>query len=310
MVIKVPVTSVSKLTDQEMFDFELSYDPELSRQFVNNLNHRRNAMNQVAQAKWMKDQDIIKYAVDFLLKNLKSFHIYEHHDSKTAKFKYKVTRTWMMKKMNKVDLLEKLNKLQNSMALQITKPSSIQIDNFFIFHQALLFAGQHEENFRDFAVLHSSHTEAGQHQNGNGTAPDHEANSSSKRHCFVCGSVLLPRPYSYFSEAVADKVCQKCVRFAETFSHSASSKCQAQGGFCALMDTFEYQGGVLYYRGRDGVRRQYVSNCNVLCRVCRFRRCVMAGLQGDEDTSQVSHNLTFDVCSRVCCYRFCPPPSL
>ena len=108
MVIKVPVTPVSRLTDQEMFEFELSYDPELSRQFVNNLNHRRNAMNQVAQARWMKDQDIIKYAVDFLLKNLKSFHIYEYPDSKTAKFKYKVTRTWMMKKMNKLDLLERL----------------------------------------------------------------------------------------------------------------------------------------------------------------------------------------------------------
>ena len=63
---------------------------------------------------------------------------------------------------------------------------------------------------------------------------------------------------------------------------------QAQGGFCALMETFDYQGGVLYYRGRDGVRRQYVSNCHVLCRVCRYRRCVMAGLPGDADTSQVS----------------------
>ena len=291
MVIKVPVTPVSQLTDNELFDFELSCDQELSRQFVNNLNHRRNAMNQVAQAKWMKDQDIVKYAVDFLLKNLKIFHIYEYPDSKTPKFRYKVTRSWLMKKINKVDLLEKLNKLQNSMALQMTKPSSIQIDNFFILHQALLFAGEHEEKFRDFAVLHSLHREEGNHQNGNGSAPSHEAAESSQRHCFVCGSVLLPRPYSYFSEAVADKVCQKCVRFAETFSHSASSKCQAQGGFCALMDTFEYQGGVLHYRGRDGVRRQYVSNCHVLCRVCRYRRCVMAGLRGDADTGQVSHQL-------------------
>ena len=31
------------------------------------------------------------------------------------------------------------------------------------------------------------------------------------------------------------------------------------------------------------------SNCNVLCRLCRFRRCVLAGLRGDADTSQVSH---------------------
>ena len=260
MVIKIPVIPVSKLTDTEMFDFELSCDQEVSRQFVNNLNHRRKAMNQVPQAKGMKDQDIIKYAVDFLLKNLKSFHMYEYHDNKTAKFRYKVKKTWMMNKMNKVDLLEKLNKLQNSMVLQMTKPSSIQVDNFFIFHQALLFAGEHEEQFRDFAVLHSSHREDEHHQNGNGngTAPEDEV-TSSQRHCFVCGSLLLPRPYAYFSEAVADKVCQKCVRFAETFSHSpVSSRCQAQGGFCALMDTFEYRGGCLHYRGRDGVRRQYV----------------------------------------------------
>ena len=260
MVIKIPVIPVSKLTDTEMFDFELSCDQELSRQFVNNLNHRRKAMNQVPQAKGMKDLDIIKYALDFLLTNLKSFHMYEYHDNKTAKFRYKVKKTWMMNKMNKVDLLEKLNKLQNSMVLQMTKPSSIQVDNFFIFHQALLFAGEHEEQFRDFAVLHSSHREDEHHQNGNGngTAPEDEV-TSSQRHCFVCGSLLLPRPYAYFSEAVADKVCQKCVRFAETFSHSpVSSRCQAQGGFCALMDTFEYRGGCLHYRGRDGVRRQYV----------------------------------------------------
>ena len=269
-------------------------------------------MSQVPQAKWMRDQDIIKYAVDFLLKNIKSFHIYEYQDYKSSTFRYKVTRTWAMKKVNKVDLLEKLNKLQNFMALQ-AKPSTVQIDNFFIFHQALLFAGEHDEKFRDFAVLHSSQGEVDHHQNGNGSAPELPVNPSSPRHCFVCGSVLLPRPFSYFSEAVADKVCQKCVRFAETFSHSAaSSKCQAQGGFCALMATFEYQAGVLHYRGRDGQRRQYVSNCNVLCRVCRFRRCVMAGLQGD--TAQVSAqeliiNLLTSHCSISCC-RFRPPPRM
>ena len=119
--------------------------------------HIRHIETPYLQIQYWKDQDIIKYAVDFLLKNLKSFHMYEYHDNKTAKFKYKVTKTWMMNKMNKVDLLEKLNKLQNSMALQMTKLSSIQVDNFFIFHQALLFAGEHEEKFRDFAVLHSSH---------------------------------------------------------------------------------------------------------------------------------------------------------
>ena len=229
MLNKVPIISVSNIADNEMFDFELSDNQEICRQFVNNLNYRRRAMNQVPQAKWMKDQDIVKFSVDFLLKNHKSFLVYDNkdcHDSKTAKFRYKVKKTWLMKKHEKVNLLEKLNKLQNSMALQMTKPSSIQIDNFFIFQQALLFAGEHDDKFRDFALLNSS-KERELHQNG----ADAVVVTPGQRHCCVCGSALLPRPYSFFSMAVADKVCQKCVRFAETFSHSVTSKCQVKFDF-------------------------------------------------------------------------------
>ena len=60
-------------------------------------------------------------------------------------------------------------------------------------------------------------------------------------------------------------------------------RCQMQGGYCALINTFQYRNNMLFYTSREGEMKQYVSNCNVLCKKCRFRRC--QEMMNDTETS-------------------------
>lgn len=60
-------------------------------------------------------------------------------------------------------------------------------------------------------------------------------------------------------------------------------RCQMQGGYCALINTFQYRNNMLLYTSREGEMKQYVSNCNVLCKKCRFRRC--QEMMNDTETS-------------------------
>jgi len=61
--------------------------------------------------------------------------------------------------------------------------------------------------------------------------------------------------------------------------------CKKQAGYCSVLDTFQYHGRRLYYSNNLGQCRQYVENCNMVCKKCRFRRCEAVGMkrpQGDK----------------------------
>ena len=51
---------------------------------------------------------------------------------------------------------------------------------------------------------------------------------------------------------------------------------QKQHGYCLLQPSFQYRDSALYYTTAGGEQRQYVSNCNVLCRRCRYQRFLLA----------------------------------
>ena len=51
---------------------------------------------------------------------------------------------------------------------------------------------------------------------------------------------------------------------------------QQQHGYCLLQPSFQYRDSALYYTTAGGEQRQYVSNCNVLCRRCRYQRFLLA----------------------------------
>ena len=51
---------------------------------------------------------------------------------------------------------------------------------------------------------------------------------------------------------------------------------QKQHGYCLLQPSFRYRDSALYYTTAGGEQRQYVSNCNVLCRRCRYQRFLLA----------------------------------
>ena len=61
---------------------------------------------------------------------------------------------------------------------------------------------------------------------------------------------------------------------------------QKQHGYCLLQPSFQYRDSALYYTTAGGEQRQYVSNCNVLCRRCRYQRFLLAQ-QGAQQVRQL-----------------------
>merc|ERR1711892_1269682 len=55
--------------------------------------------------------------------------------------------------------------------------------------------------------------------------------------------------------------------------------CKNQSGYCALIHNFQYKDSILFYQTPEGVTKPYASNCNVLCKKCRFNRCAQVGLK-------------------------------
>ena len=47
-------------------------------------------------------------------------------------------------------------------------------------------------------------------------------------------------------------------------------ECQDQAGYCAIMDSFQYKHNRLCFTSPEGKTLQYVTNRNVLCKLCRF----------------------------------------
>ena len=47
-------------------------------------------------------------------------------------------------------------------------------------------------------------------------------------------------------------------------------ECQDQAGYCAILDSFQYEHNRLFFTGPEGKTLQYATNRNMLCKLCRF----------------------------------------
>ena len=89
------------------------------------------------------------------------------------------------------------------------------------------------------------------------------------RQCGVCGAVAEG----------AEPWCSSCATFHDSVRPEEVSgwQCQQQPGYCAVLDTFRYRDHQLYFTSPSGEVLQYVTNCHVLCRKCRYSRCEAVG---------------------------------
>ena len=47
-------------------------------------------------------------------------------------------------------------------------------------------------------------------------------------------------------------------------------ECQEQAGYCAILDSLQYKQNHLFFTSPDGKTLQYVTNRDVLCKLCRL----------------------------------------
>ena len=220
MVLKIPFTRVEDVQSTDILEFELHENVAISSNFLQKFNNVRSliklVVNNVAKNNFESESESVILLTNFLLTCVENFELAPGPESKQFETsRYSVKKQLVMKKQEKVDLLEKINKLQNYIAMKNTHPSPLKVDIFFILHQAICCVEQNQDKFTDFVrTCILSKTAAGA-SNGHITTDDQhhqDPDQDQERHCFVCGSPIQPGPYSFYSDQVASCVCQKCIR--------------------------------------------------------------------------------------------------
>jgi len=88
--------------------------------------------------------------------------------------------------------------------------------------------------------------------------------------CGVCGA----------EASGPETFCSACVIFYQTSQPNDVEEweCQSQAGYCAILDSFQYEHNRLFFTSPEGKTLQYVTNRNVLCKLCRYKRCTAMGM--------------------------------
>ena len=218
MVLKIPFTRVEDIQSTDMLEFELHQNIAISSNFLQKFNNVRTlikfVVNNVAKNNFESESESVILLTNFLMTCFENFELAPGPESKQFEtLRYSVKKQLAMKKQEKVDLLEKFNKLQNYIAIKNTHPSPPKVDIFFILHQAICCVEQNQDKFTDFVRTCILRKTAAGASNGHVTPEDHQSqDQDQERHCFVCGSAIQPGPYSFYSDQVASCVCQKCIR--------------------------------------------------------------------------------------------------
>ena len=146
------------------------------------------------------------------------------------------------------------------------RDKNVDVNNFLVLTEVFSFVLENCESIKKyFDTLEEPSTTITEET---GPPPNHA------KCCAICGTEIN----SPVSESMA---CMKCLKFFENskISEINSWTCKNQSGYCALIHNFQYKDSILFYRAGDGVSKPYASNCNVLCKKCRFNRCEQVGLK-------------------------------
>ena len=288
MLLKIPTRSLNEEITTELFSTE-----------IDDQNQMKKITNQVDQIKYVicyfsksnvpvDDALTIRISISFLRKYHSDFDkiaLSFFEEKSHLKPKYPVKLQFAIDKRSKELLETDLDFLSTIFSLQKAQHQK-SLKTFELILLAFHAVETNQDLFCDFVTRFLVET-------AESTELEAEADEKFKC-CGVCGSEVETGPFSFYGEQFTrvcwTAVCQKCIKFYEMSLNTDRGgwRCLQQSGYCHLLDTFQYSSrpGVLLYTARDGTVSQYVSNCNVLCRPCRYRRCVHIGLSGH--SSQVT----------------------
>jgi len=122
--------------------------------------------------------------------------------------------------------------------------------------------------FELFSFTLEHHLELGDFLENSRKDPEPPPPPLLSRQCGVCGT------------EASENFCSSCVIFFQTSQPTEveSWECQDQAGYCSIIDTFQFKQNQLIFTSNDGKTLQYVTNRNVLCKLCRYKRCKTMGM--------------------------------
>lgn len=153
-------------------------------------------------------------------------------------------------------------------AILANKYSSLhtKVNNFIILGEIFSFVLENVKEIKEFF------------NNGKESIgpPSFKTLVADKKYCSICGGDICT-PLS--SDILA---CGRCTKFFELHSKSEAEswECRKQSGFCAIVPSFQYKDNRLFFTNSlTGEMKVYASNSNVLCKRCRYLRCVAVGMK-------------------------------
>ena len=274
----IPTRSVSDENYSELFNLEIQGDQIQIRKIISQLEQIKYVIKYFSKTNTISDYMTIRISLEFLKKYHSDFlsvlvnFLEERIDGKP---KYPVHLQFCVEKKEKQLLEEDLSFLGSSLRLKIPENEE-PLKTYELLLFSFLTIELNQDLFSDFISSHP------RFQKERELSPELEGDQT--RCCGVCGSEVQSTPFSFygrqFSAESQTAVCGKCLKFYEMSLNTKRGgwRCLQQSGYCALLERFQYHNSVLLYPAPGGVLRQYASNCNVLCKLCRFRRCLMIGL--------------------------------
>ena len=282
MLLKIPTRSVADEDCSELFNLEIQGNHSQTKKLSSQLEQIKYVISYFSKSKNVSDEITIRISVEFLKKYLSDFltvllnFLEERSDLKP---KYPVHLQFSIGKKEKLLLEEDLTFLESSFRLKLPEDEE-PLKTYELILLAFLTIELNQDLFCDFI---SSHPRFQRERREASTCPEVPVSEQS-RCCGVCGSEVQSTPFSFYgSQFTAQSktaVCGKCLKFYEMSLNTKRGgwRCLQQSGYCGLLDRFQYKNSVLLYPAPGGALRQYASNCNVLCKLCRYRRCLQIGL--------------------------------